>query len=73
MKTTVKTNYSLKEEGYNENDRLFEQKEIRNVTGDKAATLKIIDDNTLLYEYNSDKNNDWYFKNFEDCTFVHEK
>ena len=69
MKTTFKLNYSLKKEGYSEADRRIEESDFRRASKDNAATLKIVDDSTLVYEYNSEVNLNTYFNNFEDCTY----
>ncbi len=73
MKTTVKTNYSLKEDGYNESDRKFEEKEFRAITKDKSATIKIVNDNTLEHVYTTSENIGWYWRNMEDCTIEHKE
>ena len=72
IETTVKLNYSLKDYGYNEMDRKIEEKELKTVTGDKNATLTILDDKTLVHEYTTEKNIGYYWRNMEDCTINHE-
>lgn len=67
MRTTVKFNYSLKEEGYNESDRKIEEKEFKAITKDNNATIKVVDDNTIIHEYETTENIGWYFRNMEDC------
>lgn len=73
MTTTFKLNYSLKEEGYSEHDRKIEESDFRKASKDNNATLKIVNDNTLQYQYNSNVNLKPYFNNFEDCTYITEE